>query len=806
MGRWLLLSSLLAILLIGCQQGPPETVEAEPPIAAVPVEPTMAPVATRDSDFVVIATDAPLPPFTRFDEFGNIEGFDNAVMENIAAIAGFDYEFVVTPHQGVLDVLASGDRTDFDAVMSSLLVPETPQTGIVYSEPYLEVGQVVLVLADENELNSAADIQPGMGIGVQQGSQGEQTAQELLPINDADLLNEYERIDQVVQALLDEVVRAVVIDNHSAEYFVASYPRQLKIIGGEGSEAWIDSKSYALALAEDNNTLLDKLNEAIVQLKRDQVIDQLAVTWLLLDENPVENIDPGESRVGTPSTEFFIGVVGQLQDMDPASLTPNFINWEIMNNTMSGLYGFTVDNELVPILAEALPTISEDKLEYTIRLKPDLSFPDGSELAAEDVRWSVIRSSRLGNFMVNSILKDSNEDGFADVDGVQVLDPLTVKFILQEPTAQFPHILATPPYFPISAECYAETADPGSGCGGLGPYTITHWDGGDRIELAANPQWPGTPAPASETIIVRFYNDIAGVRRSLAEFQSIDLAWTGLSYDDVVALRDQDLDGDGAVDIASWVGPSTFKSYLIFEQGNPPWDNQRVRQAAALALNRQTLVQNVFGDGRLPLFSPIPDGIPGHVATLPATDQDLVRSLMLEVGYTTENPLEVTIYFVNDGRYSHLEEQYVTAIAQQLNATGVFLAGVEGAPWEQFRVQMDQCGYPSYLLGWPSPGRPADYLDPSSWTDFFVQETGSVICSNYESTDMTELVQAAREETDPDRRLELFAQIQALWADEIPTLDISQEPRLALSLAKVDGIAADGLGLLHYEMLTKSEE
>ncbi len=132
------------------------------------------PVPTRDRDFIVIATDAPLPPFTRFDEFGNIEGFDNSVMENIAAIAGFEYEFVVTPHQGVLDILASGNSSDFDAVMSSLLVPETAQEGIVYSEPYLEVGQVLLVLADENEINSYADIQPGMSHwGTERESGGE---------------------------------------------------------------------------------------------------------------------------------------------------------------------------------------------------------------------------------------------------------------------------------------------------------------------------------------------------------------------------------------------------------------------------------------------------------------------------------------------------------------------------------------------------------------------------------------------------------------------------------------------------------
>lgn len=796
---------LLVVLAAACRQDADQTAEAGPTSTPLAANPTAEPQATRPSDFVVIATDAPLPPFTRFNEFGEIEGFDSAVMENIAAAAGLDYEFVVTPYQGVLDLLASGSTNDFDAVMSSLLVPESPQEGIVYSEPYLEVGQVVVVLADENELAGYLDIQPGMSIGVQRGSQGEKTARDVLQISEADLFNEFEQEDQLIQALLDETVRAVIIDSYSAEYFAETYPRQLKIVGGEGAQAWIDHKSYALALAASNEELLQKVNEAIRQLRQEEKLKQLAVTWLTLDQVPVDSIDPGESRVGTPVDEFFIGMVGQLQDLDPASSTPDFINWEIMHNSMSGLYGFTVENELVPVLADASPAISEDKLEYTVRLKPDLTFPDGSDLTAEDVRWSVIRSSRLGNFLVNSTLKDSNDDGFADVDSVQVIDPLTVRLILQAPTAYFPSLLAIPPFFPINSECYAETADPGSSCGGLGPYTISRWDGGDRIFLTANPAWPGAPAPSVETVIVRFYNDPADMRRSLAEFQSIDLAWTGLPYADFVAWQDQDVNADGTADIKAWTGPSTFKSYLIFEQSNPPWDNRRVRQAAAYALDRETLIEEVFAGQREPLFSPVPDAVPGHLATLPDTNLEQARALMLEGGYTAENPLEVILWFVNDGRYSDQEEQYITAIAEQLNASEVFLATVQGAPWDQFRVQMSECGYPAYLLGWPSPGRPADYLDPSSWTDFFVQETDSVICSNFENVEMDELVQAANEEMDPAQRMELYAQIQQLWASEIPTLDISQEPRRALSLSKVGGMAADALGLLRYEHLTKSE-
>ncbi len=72
-------------------------------------------------------------------------------------------------------------------------------------------------------------------------------------------------------------------------------------------------------MAENNTELLDRLNDAIEQMKADEVIKRLTVAWLILDDLPADSIDPGESRVGTPAGEFFIGVVGQLEDMDPAT-------------------------------------------------------------------------------------------------------------------------------------------------------------------------------------------------------------------------------------------------------------------------------------------------------------------------------------------------------------------------------------------------------------------------------------------------------------------------------------------------------
>jgi peptide/nickel transport system substrate-binding protein len=788
----------LMVVMVGCANGGQETaVTVLPPTPTTAILPTAgAPAAGSDRDFIVVATDAPIPNFTDFDKFGNVIGFDNDLMARLSAVADFEYEFVVTPHEGVLESLATRSNKDFDAVMSALVIPTLPEEGIAYTTPYLEVGQVLMVLADNREMASYLDIRPGMSIGVEANSGGEQVALDSAAFAGA-TLRDYENSVLLLQALVDGLVDAAVVDSYTAEHFAQAFPGQLKIVGGAGRATWISSKAYGIAVADDNVELLDRLNQAILQAKNDLTIERLTVAWFI----PPESINAGESRVPTPASEIIIGMVGNPGSMDPAS-DPDFIGWELKINTMSGLYRMDSDNQLAPMLVADPPSISEDKLEYTFSLRQGVRFPDGSELTAEDVRWAVNRSAGLGSFLVNEYLRDADGDRFADDDAIQVVDTYTVKFLLQEPAGHFLSLLATPPYFPISDECYAEAVDVTSTCGGIGPYTIANWET-DGILLKANPEWPGRPAPAFENIRIRFFDDADILMRAMVDFRSIDAAWTGLSFAHLAELGSMDVDGDGNADFESWEGPAIFKSYLMFDQATPPWDSRSVRQAAALALDRATLASAISSGDRRPLFSPVPDLIPGHLAVFPERNLEQSRALLLQEGYGPNNPLAITLSYTNDAHYTPDEEVYANAIKAQLEETGVFQVSLQGAPWEVYRPQIGQCGYPLFLLGWPTPGQPASHFDMSSWTDFFVKETSGGFCSNYESEAMEALVTEAGAALDPNIRLGLYAQIQQLWAEDLLTLDLTQEMRRAVTLSKVDNVRIDAMGLLHYEVLTK---
>lgn len=789
------LAGLLVVWgLAGCANSNSET--AVTPLPPTPTaEPTPDEGSTAPQDFIVIATDAPNPPFTLFNQFGEVDGFDANLLDAILQQAQLNYELIVTPYQGVLDNIAANGSRDFDAVMVNLAIPEKPREGIAYTDPYIEVGQVLVVLADEHEITNADDIRPDMRIGAVANSFGAKTAIGLDGVNENNL-NLYENGAQALQALLDEELRGVIVEDYVADYYVQALPQHLKIVGGDGREAWITSKAYAIALSANDDELRQRLNEAITAVRQTDLVNQYVTAWLI----PGDTLNPGEPRVATSGNEFVIGILGSLSDLDPAA-TSDLINWEVKSNVMSGLYRLTDDNQIVPLLAADMPAVSEDGLEYTVPLRTGLVFPDGRAFTANDVKWSVDRARSLGNFLVNGILKDSDENNFADEDAVQVIDTNTVKFVLQEPLSYFPSILAAPPYFPVSQDCFAATWDLESSCGGIGPYTIVNWRPGDSLILQANPDWPGQPAPAFANVTLRFYEDAASMRRTLEDFSSIDLAWTGLPYTEFTALQSVDANEDGVPDFKPWTGPADFKSYVIFNQDSKPWDRKLIRQAANLALDRAALAEELFGGQRLPLLSPIPDAVPGHVPVFPPRDLEQAKALLRQEGYTEAVPLPVELWFVSDGRYSDREEDYANALKAQLEETGVFQVELFSAPFEQFRAQIAECNYPMYLLGWPSPGRPVNYMDASAWTDIFV--TSNTFCPNYDSAPMTKLIQDSREELDPAARLEILNQMQTLWAEDLPTLDLLQQPRFAISQNSVTNVRIDALGLLHYEFLAK---
>jgi peptide/nickel transport system substrate-binding protein len=788
--RLLLLLALLAtVIIVACREegGQESTAAPQPTTAATAIPDPTETAPAENSNFITIATDAPFPPFTAFDDFGTVVGFDAELAENIMSRIGYDYEFVVTTFDGMLESVARGE---FDMAIAALSRAE-PVPGITYSEPYLEVGQVLVVLANEREIVDYHEIPPGVPIGVLSDSLAAQrAATDIANIAESDLVY-FDSVGQALQALIDGQVSGVIIDSDDAEHYTRTHYEQLKIVGGTGRDAWLAAESYVMAVSNERPELLEAVNEAIIQGKSDGTIERVTRNWLVSKET----IDAGEPLLGTPDDIIVVGILGELEGLDPAA-APSITSWEVKYNTMSGLYMFNNAGELVPVLASGPPQVSPDRLEYTFTLRPGLTFPDGNPLTAEDVRWSISRSASLGNWHVNSFLKDSDEDFIADPDAVEVISPTEIKIVLQEPTSYFLNVLATPPYFVVSQNCYATDPEPTRNCNGIGAYEIIEWQPGESIQLQANPQWPGEDQPVSENIQLRFYQDAASLANAI-NLEAVDIAWGDIPDDQFGAFQ-------ATEGVRVWEGPPTFKSYIIFQQEDTPWSNPAVREAAALAVDREALAQGVFQGRRQPLYSPLPDSAEGQVNTEPTRDLDRARELLQLAGFNVENPLVIPLWYINDGRYTPLEEAYAQMLEQQLEETGVFQVELNGAGWNTYSTQMSECEYATFLLGWPPVGWPTRIPAPMGWLEYFVTETDT-LCSNYESTAMNSLVDQLKrlDPADAAGKQALYQQIQELWAEEFPTLDLTQEGARLFARETVDSVQFDRMGLLRYGLLTK---
>ncbi len=791
MQRWLIF--LFVVLLIACNDSADETptptaVATEQviePTTDVALDPATTPTAPpcEIGDSLIIALDVPdrTGQFANFDSNGAIVGLDVDVIEAISAEAGLTYEQIVTPYDGALAAIRMGE---IDAAIARIEISEPAPAGIVYTDPYLEVGQILVVRANDEEIGSWRDVAADQPIAVVANEFGAMVATTVLNHPSEQIITAPTSAD-ALQLLSDFEVRAAIVNDLDAEAYTDRYYQRLKVAGAGTPDYWIAEQQFGIALAANNNMLLEKLNAAIFAYKSADLETTIGTRWLA-SNTP---IDAGESLIGTPTDRMLVGVVASEINFDPASEYDR-VSHEVQLNTLRGLVKVDSDGAIVGDLAVGLPEISADKTTYTFTLRDGLVFPDGSALSTTVLKNSMMHVASTGNILYN-VLKDVNLDGFADQDAITVIDSRTIQFTLTAPAGHFVARLATPAFGAISPLCDFNNYDP-TVCVGIAPYQVSSYEPAVAVSLIANETY-FADAPAMEKVELRLYPTSSALANAL-EIGAVDVAWQGLTDGSLVELLAEN-------EYTFWEGAGIFKSYLVFEQSEPPWDDVRVRQAAALAVDRDAISRDVFENLRAPLNSPLIDGMPGQNAVYPERNVEEAVRLLTAAGFSASNPAEIDLWYLNDGRYTTLEGEYATAIAAQLEETGIFDVTLNGQAWGIYSGQMFNCNYPTFLLGWP-PSNAAPYLDGLNWTYYFILNAPT-LCSNYESEKMDDLFETLFEATTQPNRSAVLAEIQNLWAEELPTLDLYQDLSEAVSLAKVTTLEIDPLGFLRYDSLEK---
>lgn len=279
-----------------------------------------------------------------------------------------------------------------------------------------------------------------------------------------------------------------------------------------------------------------------------------------------------------PSVEFSNGIV-------------------VLNNIYEQLLRFNAQTKEYEYVLATEYSKSDDGLVWTFKLRPDVKFQDGTPFNAEAVKYSVERTTEIGQGA--AYIWDPVEE-------INIIDDLTVEFKLSY-AAPMDVIVSCPYAAFMMSPSLKEQPDnwfESGNANGTGPYMLQESSMGDEVILTRNDNyWKGWDGEHFEKVIVKKISETSS-RRQMIESGEADIT-TELPSEDVEALKNE-----GKVNVE--VVPSFTNLMGFFNTQKAPLDNVKLREALSYAFPYDDVVEYAMGGYAKQSIGPVPEGMWGH--------------------------------------------------------------------------------------------------------------------------------------------------------------------------------------------------
>lgn len=500
----------------------------------------------------------------------------------------------------------------------------------------------------------------------------------------------------------------------------------------------------------------------------------------------------------THSNIFRMNLGTEPPDLDPAKMR-DLTSFTVIQTLMKGLTQFGQDLTIQPAIAERW-TKSADGLSYTFYLRKDAKWSDGKPVTANDFAYAWERALdpnmaaeyafflfelKNGKAFYNKELQDFNQVG------VNVVNPHTLKVQLERPMPFFLDLMATPIASPLRKDVIDKYGDSFVEAGNFvsnGAYTMTEWVHEDKLVVKPNPYFYGKKPDVNE-IIMLMVND-ANTSVVMYENGELDFIETTTSIPSFDVRRLRELPESTTMGIHRL-------NYFGFSVNKPPFDNVKVRQAFAMALDR-SYYPRLMKSGQFPTSSLITEGLLGYNEERGLHfNPDKAKQLLAEAGYPDgKNFPEVTL-----GYTTGYDQQKECEIAQFLwkEHLGVNVR-LENMEWKVFLSRLRENPPQIFRLGWF-----VDYPDADSYMGMFISDSGNNH-THWKSKRYDSLVADAVVEQNPDKRFELYNEAQKLLLEDAAAIaPVYQAEKTFLVKPHVNGLKINGINLINLDELSISE-
>lgn len=493
-------------------------------------------------------------------------------------------------------------------------------------------------------------------------------------------------------------------------------------------------------------------------------------------------LEPGAGAVASEG-----GTLRLAGDMPPTldpALVQDSTSAEYVVHLFSGLVSLDADLEVVPDLAGRWE-IDEMGQVYTFYLRPEATFADGRAITAADVIYSMERacSPQMASPVAVSYLSDiagvvEYGEGQAEhISGLEILDEHTLRMTIDAPKAYFLAKLTYPVAFVVDREQITHEGDAWlRRPNGSGPFVLESIDR-ERIVLVRNERYVHG-APALQRVE---YTLSGGLPITLYENDRLDIV--GVTASEIERV----LDPANPLHAELHTSPELSVQYLGLNVNMPPFDDLKVRQAFAHAIDRDKIANLVLRGTASPAKGILPSGMPDYNEELTGLsyDPERARQLLATSSYSAPGAMPKVVLTVSgtSGYMPPVARAVLSMIEENLGIQMI----VEQVEWSYFLRDLNMQRYQMFSAGWI-----ADYPDSQNFVDILFYSSSSQNHMGYANPEVDRLLEEARVESDEQRRTALYREAERIIVQEAPWIPLSHGVNHVLVKPRVKGYRASG--------------
>jgi ABC-type transport system substrate-binding protein len=467
----------------------------------------------------------------------------------------------------------------------------------------------------------------------------------------------------------------------------------------------------------------------------------------------------GAGGSGTASTEetgsssdeqasggrLVVAVDAEAEGLDPALSNLSTGGLSYASAIFDPLMVATPDGEIEPYLAESMEP-NEDFSQWTMTLRPGVTFHDGTDLTADAVKQNI-----------DHHLESPSGASYGGLDGVTVVDDTTLTFDLAEPWVAFPSYLTTSLGL-IAAPSMLADPDGAANPVGTGPFVFEEWIPNQHFTASRNPDYWQEGLPYLDEVEFR----------PIPEYQSRLNALQSGEVDVIFAYGGGSLaaaEGAGDLQIRTIDDGAFLENYVLFNNAVPPFDNEHARRAVAHAIDTEQLNEVLDRGLAEPATGPFSGqdeyAVPEN---LPAYDPELAAE---ELAAYTEDTGEETLRFELAASASASALQEAELLQDMLRQADI---EVEIRQIEESQLIVSALQGDFQATPWQFDG----FLDPDQQLIFWSSAAAAPVgefgtnFGRFVNTDVDQLMGEARGTADPDERRALYDEVAQIIVDEVP--------------------------------------